>query len=340
MKVVVVKTDERGNIDLEDLKEKAVAHSENLAALMVTYPSTHGVFESSIKEITDVIHQNGGQVYMDGANMNAQVGLTSPAAIGADVCHLNLHKTFAIPHGGGGPGVGPICVASHLAPFLPGNPVIETGGTHAITSISGAPFGSALACLISYGYIKMLGSYGLQKATEIAILNANYIQKRLEGAYDILYTGQYGRAAHELIIDCRPFKEHGIEVVDIAKRLMDYGFHAPTVSFPVAGTMMIEPTESENCAEMDRFCDAMISIRMEIGSENKSDHSLLKNAPHTLEMITSDQWDFPYSRQKAAFPLEFVSENKFWPSVRRVDEAYGDRNLICSCNPIESYVNS
>ena len=340
MKVVVTGTDAKGNIDWDDLHQKALLHKDQLAALMITYPSTHGVFEVKIKEITQLIHDCGGQVYMDGANMNAQVGLTSPAAIGADVCHLNLHKTFAIPHGGGGPGVGPICVASHLAPFLPGNPVIETGGTHAITSISGAPFGSALACLISYGYIKMLGSYGLQKATEIAILNANYIQKRLEGAYDILYTGQYGRAAHELIIDCRPFKEHGIEVVDIAKRLMDYGFHAPTVSFPVAGTMMIEPTESENCAEMDRFCDAMISIRMEIGSENKSDHSLLKNAPHTLEMITSDQWDFPYSRQKAAFPLEFVSENKFWPSVRRVDEAYGDRNLICSCNPIESYVNS
>ena len=340
MKVVVTGTDAKGNIDWDDLHQKALLHKDQLAALMITYPSTHGVFEVKIKEITQLIHDCGGQVYMDGANMNAQVGLTSPAAIGADVCHLNLHKTFAIPHGGGGPGVGPICVASHLAPFLPGNPVIETGGTHAITSISGAPFGSALACLISYGYIKMLGSYGLQKATEIAILNANYIQKRLEGAYDILYTGQYGRAAHELIIDCRPFKEHGIEVVDIAKRLMDYGFHAPTVSFPVAGTMMIEPTESENCAEMDRFCDAMISIRMEIASENKSDHSLLKNAPHTLEMITSDQWDFPYSRQKAAFPLEFVSENKFWPSVRRVDEAYGDRNLICSCNPIESYVNS
>ena len=339
MKVVVTGTDAKGNIDWDDLHQKALLHKDQLAALMITYPSTHGVFEVKIKEITQLIHDCGGQVYMDGANMNAQVGLTSPAAIGADVCHLNLHKTFAIPHGGGGPGVGPICVASHLAPFLPGNPVIETGGTHAITSISGAPFGSALACLISYGYIKMLGSYGLQKATEIAILNANYIQKRLEGAYDILYTGQYGRAAHELIIDCRPFKEHGIEVVDIAKRLMDYGFHAPTVSFPVAGTMMIEPTESENCAEMDRFCDAMISIRMEIGSENKSDHSLLKNAPHTLEMITSDQWDFPYSRQKAAFPLEFVSENKFWPSVRRVDEAYGDRNLICSCNPIDSYVN-
>ena len=340
MKVVVTGTDEKGNIDWDDLHQKALENKDNLAGLMITYPSTHGVFEAKIKDITSLIHQCGGQVYMDGANMNAQVGLTSPAAIGADVCHLNLHKTFAIPHGGGGPGVGPICVAKHLAPFLPSNPIIKTGGSQAITAISGAPFGSALACLISYGYIKMLGSSGLQKATEVAILNANYIQKRIEGAYDILYTGEKGRAAHELIIDCRPFKEMGIEVTDIAKRLMDYGFHAPTVSFPVAGTMMIEPTESENLAEIDRFCDAMISIRMEIASENPEDHSLLKNAPHTLAMITSDQWDFPYTRQKAAFPLDFVHENKFWPAVRRVDEAYGDRNLICSCTPIESYTNS
>ena len=340
MKVVVIGTDENGNIDWEDIYEKSQLHKEHLAALMITYPSTHGVFETKIKEITQLIHDCGGQVYMDGANMNAQVGLTSPAAIGADVCHLNLHKTFAIPHGGGGPGVGPICVAGHLAPFLPVNPLLETRESSAVFSISGAPFGSALACLISYGYIKMLGGTGLQKATEIAILNANYIQIRLKGAYDILYSGEKGRSAHELIIDCRPFKEQGIEVVDIAKRLMDYGFHAPTVSFPVSGTMMIEPTESENLDEMDRFCEAMISIRMEIASDNKNDHALLKNAPHTLEMITSDRWDFPYSRQKAAFPLEFVSENKFWPTVRRVDEAYGDRNLVCSCNPIESYVNS
>jgi glycine dehydrogenase len=340
MKVVVTGTDEKGNIDWDDLHQKAMEYKDNLAGLMITYPSTHGVFEAKIKDITDLIHQCGGQVYMDGANMNAQVGLTSPAAIGADVCHLNLHKTFAIPHGGGGPGVGPICVAKHLAPFLPGNPVIPTGGSQAITAISAAPYGSALACLISYAYIKMLGNSGLQKATEIAILNANYIQKRIEGAYDILYTGEKGRAAHELIIDCRPFKEHGIEVTDIAKRLMDYGFHAPTVSFPVAGTMMIEPTESENLAEIDRFCDAMISIRMEIASDNSDDHALLKNAPHTLAMITSDKWEFPYSRQKAAFPLEFVHENKFWPTVRRVDEAYGDRNLVCSCSPIESYVSS
>ena len=340
MKVVVTGTDKHGNIDWDDLNEKAQMYKENLAALMITYPSTHGVFESKIQEITNLIHKCGGQVYMDGANMNAQVGLTSPAKIGADVCHLNLHKTFAIPHGGGGPGVGPICVAAHLAPFLPGNPIIKTGGSKAISSISAAPFGSALACLISYGYIKMLGGQGLQKTTEIAILNANYIQKRLSGAFDILYSGEKGRSAHELIIDCRGFKDRGIEVVDIAKRLMDYGFHAPTVSFPVAGTMMIEPTESENLNEIDRFCDAMISIRLEIASENKNDHALLKNAPHTLQMITSDKWDYPYTRQKAAFPLEFVSKNKFWPTVRRVDEAYGDRNLVCSCNPIESYVNS
>ena len=340
MKVVVTGTDKHGNIDWDDLNEKAKIYKENLAALMITYPSTHGVFESKIQEITNLIHKCGGQVYMDGANMNAQVGLTSPAKIGADVCHLNLHKTFAIPHGGGGPGVGPICVAAHLAPFLPGNPIIKTGGSKAISSISAAPFGSALACLISYGYIKMLGGQGLQKTTEIAILNANYIQKRLSGAFDILYSGEKGRSAHELIIDCRGFKDRGIEVVDIAKRLMDYGFHAPTVSFPVAGTMMIEPTESENLNEIDRFCDAMISIRLEIASENKNDHALLKNAPHTLQMITSDKWEYPYTRQKAAFPLEFVSKNKFWPTVRRVDEAYGDRNLVCSCNPIESYVNS
>ncbi|MEK9851530.1 MAG: aminomethyl-transferring glycine dehydrogenase [Flavobacteriaceae bacterium] len=340
MEVVVTGTDEKGNIDWDDLSEKAALHQDRLAGLMITYPSTHGVFEAKIKDITALIHQYGGQVYMDGANMNAQVGLTSPAAIGADVCHLNLHKTFAIPHGGGGPGVGPICVAAHLAPFLPGNPLVKTGGEKAITAISAAPYGSALACLISYGYIKMLGGSGLQKATEIAILNANYIQKRLKGAYEILYTGAQGRAAHELIIDCRPFKEFGIEVTDIAKRLMDYGFHAPTVSFPVAGTMMIEPTESENLAELDRFCEAMISIRMEIASENSADNALLKNAPHTLAMVTSDQWDFPYSRQKAAYPLEFVYENKFWPTVRRVDEAYGDRNLVCSCAPIESYLNS
>ncbi|MDA9642908.1 glycine dehydrogenase (aminomethyl-transferring), partial [bacterium] len=339
MKVIVTDTDTNGNIDWDDLHQKALFYKDNLSALMITYPSTHGVFEVKIKDITAHIHACGGQVYMDGANMNAQVGLTSPATIGADVCHLNLHKTFAIPHGGGGPGVGPICVAKHLASFLPGNPVIPTGGEQAITAISGAPFGSALACLISYGYIKMLGNKGLKISTEIAILNANYIQKRLEGAYDVLYTGINGRAAHELIIDCRPFKEKGIEVVDIAKRLIDYGFHSPTVSFPVPGTMMIEPTESENMGEMDRFCNAMISIRMEIDAGEK-ERTLLKNAPHTMAMISANEWDYPYTRQKAAFPLEFVKENKFWPTVRRVDEAYGDRNLVCSCIPIESYSNN
>ena len=338
MKVVVTRSSENGNIDVEDLREKATQHKENLAALMVTYPSTHGVYESQIKEITQIIHDNGGQVYMDGANMNAQVGLTNPGKIGADVCHLNLHKTFAIPHGGGGPGVGPICVAEQLTPFLPGNPVIETGGNQAITSISGAPFGSALACLISYGYIKMLGADGLTQATKIAILNANYIKERLDGYYDTLYTGEQGRAAHEMIIDCRAFKTNGIEVTDIAKRLMDYGFHAPTVSFPVAGTMMIEPTESESKAEMDRFCDAMISIRQEIEEASKSDvNNPLKNAPHTQDMVCNDQWDFPYSRTTAAFPLSYIKEDKFWPSVRRVDDAYGDRNLICTCAPIDDY---
>ncbi|NRB58346.1 MAG: aminomethyl-transferring glycine dehydrogenase [Winogradskyella sp.] len=341
MKVVVTKATEEGNIDVEDLRQKAELHKDNLAALMVTYPSTHGVYESAIREITQIIHDFGGQVYMDGANMNAQVGLTNPGAIGADVCHLNLHKTFAIPHGGGGPGVGPICVAEQLKPFLPGNPLIKTGGKQAITSISAAPFGSALACLISYGYIKMLGADGLRKSTETAILNANYIKSRLEGSFETLYSGEMGRAAHEMIIDCRPFKAHGIEVVDIAKRLMDYGFHAPTVSFPVAGTMMIEPTESESMQEMDRFCDAMISIRREIDSSTKEDaNNPLKNAPHTEEMLTSDEWLLPYSRQEAAFPLEFVRDNKFWPSVRRVDDAYGDRNLICTCAPIETYVEA
>ena len=339
MKVVVTKTAENGNIDVADLREKAEKHQDNLAALMVTYPSTHGVFESEIQEITKIIHDNGGQVYMDGANMNAQVGLTNPATIGADVCHLNLHKTFAIPHGGGGPGVGPICVAPQLVPFLPTNPMIKTGGKHAITAISAAPWGSALACLISYGYITMLGFRGLTNSTKNAILNANYIKERLQGHYKTLYTGEKGRAAHEMIIDCRDFKNNGIEVVDIAKRLIDYGFHAPTVSFPVGGTMMIEPTESESIAELDRFCDAMISIREEIKNATKEDdNNPLKNAPHTQEMLTADNWDLPYSRKQAAFPLPYIADNKFWPTVRRVDDAYGDRNLICSCNPIEDYM--
>ena len=340
MKVVVTKASENGNIDVDDLREKAIKHKDNLAALMVTYPSTHGVFESAIKEITQIIHNNGGQVYMDGANMNAQVGLTNPGVIGADVCHLNLHKTFAIPHGGGGPGVGPICVAEQLKPFLPGNPVIKTGGENAIGAISSAPWGSSLVCLISYGYITMLGSKGLQKATEYAILNANYVKERLNEHYKTLYSGERGRAAHEMILDCRPFKENGIEVVDIAKRLIDYGFHAPTVSFPVAGTMMIEPTESESKAELDRFCDALISIRQEIEDLDSEEDNVLKNAPHTITMLTSDEWKFSYTREKAAYPLNYVSENKFWPSVRRVDEAFGDRNLMCTCPPIEEYMDA
>jgi len=341
MKVIVTKTLENGNINVDDLREKAILYKDELSCLMVTYPSTHGVFESAIREITQLIHDNGGQVYMDGANMNAQVGLTNPATIGADVCHLNLHKTFAIPHGGGGPGVGPICVAPQLVPFLPSNPVVCTGGENAITAISAAPWGSALVCLISYGYISMLGAEGVTNATKYAILNANYIKERLNGHYDTLYSGEMGRAAHEMIIECRPFKQKGVEVTDIAKRLMDYGFHAPTVSFPVAGTMMIEPTESENLEELDRFCDAMIEIRKEIEASTIEDHdTVLKNAPHTLMMVTADVWNFPYSREKAAFPLEYISENKFWPTVRRTDDAYGDRNLVCSCAPIEAYMES
>ena len=344
MKVVVVKSTEAGNIDVDDLREKAEQYSENLASLLVTYPSTHGVFESSIKEVTQIIHDNGGQVYMDGANMNAQVGLTSPGLIGADVCHLNLHKTFAIPHGGGGPGMGPICVKAHLAPFLPTNPIIKTGGEKANYSISAAPYGSALVLLISYAYIKMLGSQGLLEVTRIAILNANYMKALLEKDFPVLYSGESGRCAHEMILDCRDFKKDSkIEVVDIAKRLMDYGFHAPTVSFPVAGTLMIEPTESENKAELDRFCDAMISIKAEIdaiANGGDTENNPLKNAPHTLGMLTSDSWSLPYTRKEAAYPAEYVAENKFWPSVRRVDDAYGDRNLICTCTPIEAYVEA
>ena len=341
MKVVVVKTDKHGNIDWNDINEKAKKFKKNLSTLMITYPSTHGVFESKIKLITKLIHDCGGQVYMDGANMNAQVGLTSPAIIGADVCHLNLHKTFAIPHGGGGPGVGPICVAKHLSEFLPGNPIIKVGGKNSISAISSAPYGSSLACIISYAYIKLLGGEGLKKATEIAILNANYIKKRLDGEFKILYKGEInGRNAHELIIDCRDFRKNGIEVNDIAKRLMDYGFHAPTVSFPVSGTMMIEPTESENLEEIDRFCDALISIKKEISKNTKKTILLLKNAPHTLKMVTSDKWEFPYSRTEAAFPLPYLHKNKFWPSVRRVDEAHGDRNLICSCIEINDFINN
>lgn len=342
MKVVVVACDDRGNIDVEDLRAKAETHSSDLSALMLTYPSTHGVFETAVMEVTDIIHQHGGQVYMDGANMNAQVGLTSPGIIGADVCHLNLHKTFAIPHGGGGPGVGPICVAAHLAPFLPGHPSVTTGGDQAVGAVSAAPFGSALVTLISYGYIKMLGAEGLLKSTKLAILNANYLKSRLEPAYPVLYSGAQGRAAHEMILDCRPFKvDAKVEVTDIAKRLMDYGYHAPTVSFPVAGTLMVEPTESESKFELDRFCEAMLQIREEIdaiarGTED-AELNVLKQAPHTLQMVVSDDWSMPYSRQKAAYPVDGIIENKVWPAVRRVNDAYGDRNLVCACLPMEAY---
>jgi glycine dehydrogenase len=343
MKVVLVNCDDKGNIDVEDLKARAEEHAGELSCLMVTYPSTHGVFEEAIQEICATIHSYGGQVYMDGANMNAQVGVTSPGRIGADVCHLNLHKTFCIPHGGGGPGMGPICVAAHLAPFLPSNPLVKTGGEHAITSISSAPYGSASILPISYAYISMMGGDGLTRATQMAILNANYIKERLSGNYPLLYTGSQGRAAHEMIVDCRSFKEVGVEVEDIAKRLMDYGFHAPTVSFPVAGTLMIEPTESETKAELDKFCDAMLAIREEIREieDGRADRveNVLKNAPHTATMVLTGTWEMPYSREKAVFPAPFVKENKFWPSVRRIDSAYGDRNLICSCIPVEEYAS-
>lgn len=344
MTIVVTKCDEKGNIDLADLKAKAELHKNNLSCLMVTYPSTHGVYEESIMDITKMIHDNGGLVYMDGANMNAQVGLTSPGNIGADVCHLNLHKTFAIPHGGGGPGMGPIGVVEKLVPFLPSHTIINTGGDKGITAVSAAPYGSALILLISYGYIKMLGGEGVKAATEMAILNANYIKDTLKDHYKILYTGKNGRCAHEMILDCNEFKmASGVEVADIAKRLMDYGFHAPTVAFPVVNTLMVEPTESESKAELDRFCEAMISIRKEIKEieEGKFDkaNNVIKNAPHTSKLVVSDDWKKPYSRQKAAFPLNWVRDNKFWPSVGRVDNAYGDRNLVCSCAPIEAYMN-
>ena len=340
--VVVTKCDENGNVDVADLREKAELHKDNLAALMVTYPSTHGVFEEAINEITDIIHANGGQVYMDGANMNAQVGLTNPGNIGADVCHLNLHKTFAIPHGGGGPGMGPIGVAAHLTPFLPSNALVKTGGDHAINGVSSAPFGSALILLISYGYIKMLGFDGLADATKVAIFNANYMKARLKDHYDVLYTGTNGHVAHEMILDCRSFKSFGVEVEDIAKRLMDYGFHAPTVSFPVAGTLMVEPTESEPLVEMDRFCDAMIQIKKEIldvesGAADKHDN-MLKMAPHTAQELTADEWNHSYSRSAAAYPMPGLRENKFWTSVGRVDNAYGDRNLVCTCPPMEAFM--
>ncbi|RYD55106.1 MAG: glycine dehydrogenase (aminomethyl-transferring) [Sphingobacteriales bacterium] len=342
-KVVVVKALENGYIDVEDLKAKATQHAANLAGIMVTYPSTYGVYEETIKDITKIVHEHGGQVYMDGANMNAQVGLTAPGLIGADVCHLNLHKTFAIPHGGGGPGMGPICVKSHLAPFLPSH--VEESNGKAGNAVSAAPFGSASILLISYAYIRMLGTKGLRKATEYAILNANYMRARLKDDFDILYTGTGGTCAHEFIVDLRPFKKSAeIEAEDVAKRLMDYGFHAPTMSFPVPGTIMIEPTESEDKAELDRFCDALLSIRAEIraieeGKADKVDNPL-KQAPHTQHVITADEWTRSYSRQQAAFPLSWVKQNKFWPSVARVNNTYGDRNLICTCEPVSSYMEA
>jgi glycine dehydrogenase len=344
LKVVVVACDSDGYIVLDDLRAKAEQHKETLSSLMVTYPSTYGVFEEDIKEICRVVHDNGGQVYMDGANMNAQVGLTSPAAIGADVCHLNLHKTFAIPHGGGGPGMGPIAVAKHLVPYLPGHPVVKVGGSKAIPAIAAAPWGSSSILLISYGYIRMLGASGMTEATRYAILNANYLKARLQGHYDVLYANHNGRVAHEMIFDLRPFK-HGagpaVDEQDVAKRLMDYGFHAPTVSFPVAGTMMIEPTESESKDELDRFCDALISIRKEIQDiiDGKADRvdNVLKNAPHTAEEVTADSWTHPYSREQAAYPLSYLRGHKVWPAVARIDNPYGDRNLICACPPIEAY---
>jgi glycine dehydrogenase len=338
-KVVVVKALDNGYIDIADLKEKAQAHAANLAGIMITYPSTYGVYEETVIEITDLIHQYGGQVYMDGANMNAQVGLTAPGLIGADVCHLNLHKTFAIPHGGGGPGMGPICVKAHLADHLPGH--IHTNST--VTAVSAAPYGSASILLISYAYICMLGAEGVTDATKYAILNANYMRARLDKAYDILYTGVSGTCAHEFIVDLRPFKASvGIEAEDIAKRLIDYGFHAPTMSFPVAGTIMIEPTESEDKAELDRFCDALLAIREEIkaienGSADKA-NNVLKHAPHTQALVCSSSWDRPYTREQAAFPLAYVSENKFWPFVSRINNTHGDRNLVCTCEPTAAYM--
>jgi glycine dehydrogenase len=342
MKVIVTKTDEHGNIDVEDLRQKAEQNKNELACLMVTYPSTHGVFEETIQEICSIIHSFGGQVYMDGANMNAQVGLTSPSMIGADVCHLNLHKTFCIPHGGGGPGMGPIGVASHLTPYLPGHPIVKTGGEKAIHAVCSAPYSSASILLISFSYIRMMGTVGLENATKYAILNANYIKARLDGYYDTLYSGTHGRCAHEMILDTRKFKNNtGVEVEDIAKRLMDYGFHAPTISFPVAGTMMVEPTESEPKSELDRFCDVLISIKKEIdeielGIADKTDN-VLKNAPHTAEVVIADEWNHAYSRQKAVYPMDFLKHNKFWPAVGRINNGYGDRNLVCACPPVEEY---
>jgi glycine cleavage system P protein (glycine dehydrogenase) len=355
MKVVVVKALENGYIDVNDLKAKATEHSSNLAGIMITYPSTYGVYEETVKEITHIIHEHGGQVYMDGANMNAQVGLTAPGLIGADVCHLNLHKTFAIPHGGGGPGMGPICVKKHLAEYLPSHTSIVRREMSARNSpdsrltshgaVSAAPYGSASILLISYAYIRMLGNVGVKNATEYAILNANYMRARLQGQFEVLYTNHNGQCAHEFIVDLRPFKKSAeIEAEDVAKRLMDYGFHAPTMSFPVPGTIMIEPTESEDKAELDRFCDALLSIRQEIRDieEGKMDkkNNALKNAPHTQLAVVNSEWNKPYTREQAAFPMYYVTQNKFWPSVARVNNTYGDRNLICTCEPIESYMEA
>jgi glycine dehydrogenase len=341
MRVVVVKTDEDGNVELDDLRARAAEHEEHLAALMITYPSTHGVFEEGIREVCEIVHRHGGQVYLDGANMNAQVGLCRPGDFGADVCHLNLHKTFCIPHGGGGPGVGPIGVAEHLAGFLPGNPVVPVAG-EAHHSVSAAPWGSASILPISWVYIRMMGTEGLTQATRVAILSANYIARRLADSYPVLYTGANGTVAHECIVDTRFLKgTAGVDVEDIAKRLMDYGFHAPTVSFPVAGTLMIEPTESEPKSEIDRFCDAMIAIReeareVETGAMPREDN-LLRNAPHTAESLTAEEWTHPYSRERAVFPSPATREGKFWPAVSRVESAYGDRNLICSCLPMDAW---
>jgi glycine dehydrogenase len=339
MKVVPVKTDSEGNIDVADLEAKAKAHASDLSALMVTYPSTHGVFEPTIKEICAIVHRYGGQVYMDGANMNAQVGICRPGDFGPDVCHLNLHKTFCIPHGGGGPGMGPIAVAAHLAPYLPTHPLVKVGGEEGVGPVSAAPWGSPSILPISWMYIRMMGADGLTRATQVAILNANYIAKRLDPYFPVLYRGKGGRVAHECIVDLRDTKKKtDVEVEDIAKRLMDYGFHAPTVSFPVPGTMMIEPTESESKEELDRFCDAMIAIHAEVREiergEASRENNLLKNAPHTAEMVVADKWDYAYSRERAAYPAPWCRERKFWPPVRRIDNVWGDRNLFCSCLPM------
>ena len=346
MKVIVVACDDDGNVDVLDLQKHAHVHAESLAALMVTYPSTHGVFEESIQDICTIVHAHGGQVYMDGANMNAQVGITSPARIGADVCHLNLHKTFAIPHGGGGPGMGPIAVAAHLAPHLPGHPHVADDENQSLPPVSAAPWGSASILLISYAYICLLGGRGMTDATRYAILNANYLKSKLEGAYDVLYTRSNGRVAHELIFDLRPFKEKAdVTEQDVAKRLMDYGFHAPTVSFPVPGTLMVEPTESEPREELDRFCEAMLAIRSEIEdvAEGRADRTdnVLRNAPHTADdvAVPDSEWSHPYSRERAAFPLPFVRANKYWPPVSRIDNTHGDRNLVCSCPPLDAYMD-